>query len=103
MDWIVWLVVIIVVVAVVWRLLNRNKSRPGADSSSAAGTSTGTAAGTSSGTPRRFDAGVWRGERFGGQFDGGGQSGWPGSGRGRGSDGGCRRCRDGRARGSACA
>ena len=41
MDWIVWLVVIIVVVAVVWRLLNRNKSRPGADSSSAAGTSTG--------------------------------------------------------------
>ena len=35
MDWIVWLVVIIVVVAVVWRLLNRNKSRPGADSTSA--------------------------------------------------------------------
>ena len=51
MDWIVWLVVIIVVVAVVWRLLNRNKSRPGADSSSAAGT--GTAAGISSDTPAR--------------------------------------------------
>jgi len=51
MDWIVWLLVIIVVVAVVWRLLNRNKSRPGADSSSAAGTSTGTSAGISSGTP----------------------------------------------------
>jgi hypothetical protein len=35
MDWIVWLVVIIVVVAVVWWLLNRNKNRPGADSTSA--------------------------------------------------------------------
>ncbi|MFF2245757.1 hypothetical protein ACFVTM_16420 [Arthrobacter sp. NPDC058130] len=44
MDWIVWLVVIIVVVAVVWWLLNRNKSRAGADSGSAAGT--GAASGT---------------------------------------------------------
>jgi len=48
MDWIVWLVVIIVVVAVVWWLLNRNKNRPGPDSTSAgmAGTAgTGNASG----------------------------------------------------------
>ncbi|AXJ11294.1 hypothetical protein [Arthrobacter sp. PM3] len=35
MDWIVWLVVIVVVVAVIWAILNRNKSRQGADSASA--------------------------------------------------------------------
>ncbi len=52
MDWIVWLVVIIVVVAVIWWLLNRNKSRPGADSASAAGTSS-----TSSGTSTSPTAG----------------------------------------------